>query len=589
MYKALYRKYRPKDFSEVYGQDVVKKTIINEINNDKISHAYLFCGPRGTGKTSVAKLVAKLINCENAHDGIACNECESCIQINNNSNLDVVEIDAASNNGVDEIRELKDKIKFLPTLSKYKVYIIDEVHMLSMGAFNALLKTLEEPPKHVIFILATTEVHKIPITIISRCQRFDFKKISSDKIYERLKYIASKENIKIEEDALKEISSLTDGGLRDAIGLLDKLISYTDEVITTDIVHTVNYTVTNSDIEKIINYLSKYDIKNYINKINELDDQSKDLVKFVDEIIIRLRDILINSEQIFELNNNEIIKYINFFNDLSIKVKNSNYPKILIETSIFTLNSGKKVPDYKVVEPDKNLSNENINNVRDNNNFNDKETKLVNKSNNDEKVEQQQNIEVGNKELTNNENVAEKEQLKSEIVDKIDADEIEENTEVVNINNFEELKKVRISNTFARANKEKLVELKSIWDKIHEYSVDNVYGIAAGMLIDSELVIASDRNIIVTFPYESMAGRANDIIYLVEYVLEKCFNSEYKFFAVSKDEWDKLKKEYIKNIKNGVQYKYVKENVSYDDILNQDNSIINESIELFGSDLLQII
>ena len=225
MYKALYRKYRPKSFDEIYGQDVIKKTIINEIKNNKISHAYLFCGPRGTGKTSVAKLVAKLINCENSKNGVACNECESCKQINNNSNLDIIEIDAASNNGVDEIRELKDKVKFLPTISKYKVYIIDEVHMLSTGAFNALLKTLEEPPKHVVFILATTEVNKIPITIISRCQRFDFKKISSENIYNRLKYIVNEENINITDDAIKEISILSDGGLRDAIGLLDKLVS----------------------------------------------------------------------------------------------------------------------------------------------------------------------------------------------------------------------------------------------------------------------------------------------------------------------------------------------------------------------------
>ena len=560
MYKALYRKYRPKDFNEVYGQDVVKKTIINEINNDMISHAYLFCGPRGTGKTSVAKLVAKLVNCEHSHDGIACNECESCKQINDNSNLDVVEIDAASNNGVDEIRELKDKIKFLPTVSKYKVYIIDEVHMLSMGAFNALLKTLEEPPKHIIFILATTEVHKIPITIISRCQRFDFKKISNEQIYNRLKYIVDKENIKIEDSALKEISTLTDGGLRDAIGLLDKLISYTDELITQDIVHTVNYTVTKSDIDKIIKFLYKNDIKGYIDKINELDEQGKDLVKFIDEIIIRLRNILINKESDIEFDIKLIIDYINFFNDLSIKIKNSNFPKILIETSIFVLNKNKKVVQEN--EKQSTSSNININKVS--------QTELKTENLNQDVVYDKKEEDKG----------IDKEEIKNDCIEEYDECEI---------NNLGDLKNIRINNAFANANKELLNDLKEKWNSIHEYSVDNVYGIAAGMLIDGEVVIASKNNILVTFPYDSMAKRANDILYLIEYVLNKCFENEYKFYAVSNDEWNKLKKEYIKNIKNGIKYKYKKEIISYDKIFNNDNSIISESVEIFGSDLLQIV
>ena len=253
MYQALYRKYRPDNFNDVVGQDVIKKTIINEINNNKLSHAYLFCGPRGTGKTSIAKLIAKLINCENQKDGIPCGKCSSCENYKNN--VDIVEIDAASNNGVEEIRELRSKVNLLPANSKYKVYIIDEVHMLSIGAFNALLKTLEEPPAHVIFILATTEINKIPTTIVSRCQRFDFSKISSSQIYSRLKKIAREEKIDITDKALEEISKLTDGGLRDAIGLLDKVISYTNEEITEEIVHEVNYSVTESVIGNILIYI----------------------------------------------------------------------------------------------------------------------------------------------------------------------------------------------------------------------------------------------------------------------------------------------------------------------------------------------
>ena len=198
MYQALYRKFRPSSLKEVYGQEVIVKTLLNAVVNNKLSHAYLFCGPRGTGKTSVAKIIGKMANCKNLTDGIPCNECVNCTQFNNGELVDLIEIDAASNNGVDEIRELKSKVNLVPNTGKYKVYIIDEVHMLTVGAFNALLKTLEEPPSHIIFILATTEPHKIPATILSRCQRYDFKKISFNAIVERLKFIINEENIKVE-------------------------------------------------------------------------------------------------------------------------------------------------------------------------------------------------------------------------------------------------------------------------------------------------------------------------------------------------------------------------------------------------------
>ncbi len=219
-YKVLYRKYRPQDFNSLYGQENIKKLLIDSIINDKISHAYLFSGPRGTGKTSTAKLFAKAINCEESKDGIPCNNCNSCN--NYETSPDIIEIDAASNNGVDEIRELRENANVLPTFSKYKIYIIDEVHMLSQSAWNAFLKILEEPPKHVIFILATTEIQKIPITILSRCQRFLFQRISDDIIEENILRIAKSEKIKITKEAAKIISILSEGEMRDALSILDQ-------------------------------------------------------------------------------------------------------------------------------------------------------------------------------------------------------------------------------------------------------------------------------------------------------------------------------------------------------------------------------
>lgn len=551
MYQALYRKYRPNNFDDVVGQDVIKKTIINEINNGRISHAYLFCGPRGTGKTSIAKLIAKLINCENQKDGIPCEKCESCKNVKNS--VDIVEIDAASNNGVDEIRELRSKVNLLPANSKYKVYIIDEVHMLSIGAFNALLKTLEEPPAHVIFILATTEINKIPITIVSRCQRFDFTKISSKKIYERLKKIASDENINITDNALKEISKLTDGGLRDAIGLLDKLIAYTNEEITEETVHDVNYSVTEDVIKELLVYIHNREIEKYINCIDSLDNRGKDLLKLVDELILYLRDAVIEKNNLKDtsITNNDIILYINTLNEISIKMKTTNYPKILLETYILTL--------------------DNKNNV-------------INENDNQNNIEKQK----AKKEIEPKEEkkVLLSEQKKEQVI----TQRVIKDSEVKDIKTFEELKKIRINNSLATGNKTLLSKLKNEWRKISEYSVNQVYGVDAGMLLDSTLALVSENNLLVVFPYQSMADRANNDIPRIEEILKLTFNNEYKFIALDDNEWNKVKKEYIKNLKNNIKYSYIEENTDYDILFNKkDDIIVDQAIEFFGSSVVQVI
>lgn len=234
-YTALYRKFRPSEFEDVKGQDHIVKTLRNQINAGRIGHAYLFCGTRGTGKTTIAKILAKAVNCEHPVDGSPCNECSICKSINNQTSMNVIEIDAASNNGVDNIREIVEEVQYSPTEGKYKVYIIDEVHMLSTGAFNALLKTLEEPPSYVIFILATTEAHKIPITILSRCQRYDFRRITIDTIATRLQELLDKEQVQAEEKAVRYVAKAGDGSMRDALSLLDRCIAfYLGETLTYD-------------------------------------------------------------------------------------------------------------------------------------------------------------------------------------------------------------------------------------------------------------------------------------------------------------------------------------------------------------------
>ena len=301
-YISLYRKYRPKKFADVIGQDVIIKILKNSISNNKIGHAYIFSGPRGTGKTSTAKIFAKAVNCKNPIDGDVCENCEIC-KINSENEIDIVEIDAASNNGIDEIREIKNSIKLLPAELKYKVYIVDEVHMLSNSAFNALLKTLEEPPAHAIFILATTEINKIPLTVLSRCQKFDFKKITKENIIDRLTYIIKEENIKnISDDILNLIAELSDGGLRDAINLLDQVNSLNKDTITqTDVLNLVG-AINNDNIISFLNKIVDCNISEVIKTINDFYNKSINFINVVNSLENLIKDIIIfnNSSNYFD-------------------------------------------------------------------------------------------------------------------------------------------------------------------------------------------------------------------------------------------------------------------------------------------------
>ncbi|MFP7477239.1 DNA polymerase III subunit gamma/tau [Terribacillus saccharophilus] len=291
-YQALYRVWRPRTFADVVGQEPIIRTLKNAIMQDKFSHAYLFSGPRGTGKTSAAKIFAKTINCEHAPVEEACNECAACRGIQDGSIADVIEIDAASNNGVEQIRDIRDKVKYAPSAVKYKVYIIDEVHMLSIGAFNALLKTLEEPPKHVVFILATTEPHKIPLTIISRCQRFDFKRINQQAMVNRMQEILEKEQITVSDDAVESVALAAEGGMRDALSLLDQAISYSEDVVELADVLAVTGAVSQDRLTEVIRACTRQDVQAALEQVDLLIQDGKDPGRFVFDLIYYLRDLL---------------------------------------------------------------------------------------------------------------------------------------------------------------------------------------------------------------------------------------------------------------------------------------------------------
>ena len=293
-YTALYRKFRPSTFDQVKGQDHIVQTLKNQINANRIGHAYLFCGTRGTGKTSVAKIFAKAVNCEHPVDGSPCNECETCRGITNGSAMNVIEIDAASNNGVDNIRQIRDEIQYSPSSGKYTVYIIDEVHMLSIGAFNALLKTLEEPPAYVIFILATTEPHKIPITILSRCQRYDFKRISIDTIAARLSELMEKESIEVEDKAIRYVAKAADGSMRDALSLLDQCIAfYLGQKLTYDNVLDVLGAVDNEIFSRLTRSVIDSDVTTSLNILDEIIMQGREPGQFVNDFIWYLRNLML--------------------------------------------------------------------------------------------------------------------------------------------------------------------------------------------------------------------------------------------------------------------------------------------------------
>ncbi len=369
-YQALYRQFRPSVFEDMIGQEHIVTALVNQIKTGKTAHAYLFCGTRGTGKTTTARILSRAVNCENPNGADPCNECETCLSINNGSSVDVIEIDAASNTGVDNIRQIREEVAYPPVLAKYKVYIIDEVHMLSEGAFNALLKTLEEPPEHVIFILATTEYHKIPATILSRCQRFDFRRITSKEIQERLKFVCDSSDTEIDDDALSVISYAADGSMRDGLSILDKCISFTNERITADKVSKILGIVDDNAMFQVAECIASKNLEELINIVENAVSEGRDPILFTSYLIEHFRCLMIASlvkepsdllqmsdersnkfsSQAQVFTTQQIVELIKTLNSIYKQQKESPNPKVMLEIGLAELCSD-TLPQQIVVQP----------------------------------------------------------------------------------------------------------------------------------------------------------------------------------------------------------------------------------------------
>ena len=583
MYHALYRKYRPVDFNSVVGQDSIIKTLKNSIKNHNFSHAYMFFGPRGTGKTTVSKIFARNINCLNSKDGIACEECSACKVSFSKDCVDIIEIDAASNNGVDEIRDLKNKISLVPSELKYKVYIIDEVHMLSIGAFNALLKTLEEPPEHAIFILATTDPQKVPETIISRCQCFSFKRISDKAIVDRLKYVCSCENIDVEEDVLENIALLSDGGLRDALGSLDKLVSYTESKITMDDFNEVNGVISSKDMDIFLSDILSGNIPNVLTSIAKFNDSGKNLIQIMSQLINFSRDIVVNyyiSNKEYTFSIDIVQNFVNILNEKMFDIKKSGNTKIYIEMLLL-----KFINDYvnlktKIVEK---------------NNFVKEINKNVSVTNNNEVIVNEEKINndnvVENNKYGNNDVVEEKNSMKdSNIEISYNKEEItEENFDNKNpkIINIDAIMKIRVNNTLALANKNLLRLEMNNFEVLRDYSFDQEIGYIICGILDGKLRAVSSDAIIISYEYDSNVKQNLYIIDKIEDVYNKITNSNKKIAIISDDYWEKVKQEYINNLSNGIKYEVEEEPKAVYEELKNDDIITSSAVSLFG-DIVEI-
>ena len=543
-YQVLYRKYRPHDFDSLVGQEYTKKLLKNSVINNKFAHAYIFTGPRGTGKTSSAKIFAKAINCLHPIDGNPCNKCQNCV--NFESSPDIIELDAASNNGVDDIREIINNVRLAPSSMKIKVYIIDEFHMLSTSAFNALLLTLEEPPKDVVFILATTDIQSVPITVLSRCQRFDFKPISIQDIENRLKFVCGEENLKVTDDAIKEIAMMSNGGLRDALSILDQVAGNGEEIDIQDVIANFGG-ISNKKINQLLSYYENNSVAELIAYINEIKNDGIDIKVLIDKIITKIKSVLID------------IKLDNYNGKLDF----DNLYNLVFELNKLLTGERNGANYYDLLEivflkyinyfPGNNFVDKNIAKLTDSK----KESAII------KQIEEKPKISAPAIEQTiiSQENKLEK---KNKVID-FDID-------------------VRINNTFVNAKKDYLNNIKSKWNDFVIYE-SNTNKAMISYLADTNIVAASDKYAILTNNLDITNDLINQNIKSLEKDFNLFFNGNYYLVAVSPKKWEQERNKYINNIKNGYKYEIID-----NDIIIKENKSELEKIasEIFGNNYKKI-
>ncbi|MFH4933854.1 DNA polymerase III subunit gamma/tau [Staphylococcus cohnii] len=564
-YQALYRMFRPQSFEDVVGQEHVTKTLRNAISKGKQSHAYIFSGPRGTGKTSIAKVFAKAINCLERSDGEPCNECAICTGITRGTNSDVIEIDAASNNGVDEIRNIRDKVKYAPSESKFKVYIIDEVHMLTTGAFNALLKTLEEPPAHAIFILATTEPHKIPPTIISRAQRFDFKAISHDEIVERLQFVADAQDIEYDNAALDFIAKASEGGMRDALSIMDQAIAFGDDHLTLQDALNVTGSVDAQALNDLLKEVVEGDVKTAFSTYHQFIAQGKEVNRLINDMIYFVRDTIMNKtsnieseyDALMHFDLETLYKMIDVINDTLVSIRFSVNQSVHFEVLL-----------VKIAEMIKGES-DNVQTVAT--------TSVASEPNNEVLLQRMEQLENELKTLKSQGVVANnaKPQAKKTA---------SKGTQSKNAFSMQQIAKV-----LDKANKEDIKQLKDHWQEVIDHAKSNDMKSLVSLLQNSEPVAASETHVLIKFEEEihcEIVNKDDEKRENIENVVCNIIDKTVKVVGVPADQWLRVRTEYLQNRKQSTS---AEENRTATTASPEEVDVVQKAKDLFGENTVNVI